>query len=65
MGHINLLMDENKCKINSTNRMKFFFNSCIVVEIWSRSCNIPKSTNKPLQVACSCKWTSYILADFY
>jgi len=23
MGHINLLMDENKCKINPTNRMKF------------------------------------------
>jgi hypothetical protein len=23
MGHINLLMDENKCKIDPTNRMKF------------------------------------------
>jgi hypothetical protein len=23
MGHINLLMDENKSKIHSTNRMKF------------------------------------------
>jgi hypothetical protein len=23
MGHINLLMDENKCKIDVTNRMKF------------------------------------------
>jgi len=23
MGHINLLMDENKCKIDATNRMKF------------------------------------------
>jgi len=23
MGHINLLMDENKCKINPTNMMKF------------------------------------------
>jgi hypothetical protein len=22
MGYINLLMDENKCKINPTNRMK-------------------------------------------
>jgi len=22
MGHINLLMDENKCKIDATNRMK-------------------------------------------
>jgi hypothetical protein len=22
MGHINLLMDENKCKIDPTNRMK-------------------------------------------
>jgi hypothetical protein len=41
MGHINILMDENKCKIDSTNRMKFS-NSCIIVvkmtkivEIWS------------------------------
>jgi hypothetical protein len=23
MGYINLLMDENKCKIEATNRMKF------------------------------------------
>jgi hypothetical protein len=23
MGHMNLLMDENKCKIDVTNRMKF------------------------------------------
>ncbi len=30
MGHINLLMDENKCKIDPANRMKFS-NSCIIV----------------------------------
>jgi hypothetical protein len=32
MGHINLLMDENKCKINSTNRMKF---GLVVANIFS------------------------------
>jgi hypothetical protein len=60
-----------KCKIDPTNRMKFS-NSCIIVvrmtkivEIWSCSCNIPKSSCKWLQVACSHKWTGYILADFY
>jgi hypothetical protein len=44
MGHINELMDENKCKIDATNRMKFS-NSCIIVmkmtkivESWSCSC---------------------------
>jgi hypothetical protein len=68
MGHINLLMNENKCKSNSMNRMKFS-NSIIVVkmtkivEIWSCNCNIPKSSHKRLQVACSHKWTSYILAS--
>jgi hypothetical protein len=36
-----------------------------IVEIWSCSCNIPKSSRKWLQVACSHKWTGYILADFY
>ncbi len=64
-------MDENKCKINSTNRMKFS-NSCIIVvritkitKIWSYNCNIPKSSRKQLQVACRRKWSGYILADFY
>ncbi len=71
MGHINLLMDENKCKIDPTNRMKLSY-SCIIVvgmtkivEIWSCSCNILKFSHKPLQVACNHKWTGYILADFY
>jgi len=36
-----------------------------IVEIWSCSCNIPKSSCKQIQVACSRKWTGYILADFY
>jgi hypothetical protein len=42
MGHINLLMDENKCKIDATNEI---FNTCIIVmkvtkivESWSCSC---------------------------
>ncbi len=71
MRHINLLMDENKCKIDTTNTMKFS-NSCIIVvrmtkivEIWSYSTNILKSSCKRLQVACSCKCSGYILADFY
>jgi hypothetical protein len=64
-------MDENKFKINAANRMKFS-NSCIIVmrmikivEIWSCSCNILKSSCKRLQIACSRKWAGYILADFY
>jgi len=46
MGHINLLIDENKCKIDQTNRMKFFNGYIIVVrmtkkvEIWSCSLQI-------------------------
>ncbi len=36
-----------------------------IIEIWSCSCNILKSSRKRLQIACSNKWTGYILADFY
>ncbi len=70
MGHINLLMNENKYKI-PTNRMKFS-NSCVIVvrmtkmiEIWSCNYNIRKSSYKRLQVACSHKWSGYILTHFY
>jgi hypothetical protein len=60
-------MDENKCKINPTNRMKFLIvvRMTKIVEIWSCSCNIPKSSRKRLLVACSRKWTGHILTDFY
>jgi hypothetical protein len=36
MGHIKLLMDENKCKIDPTNRMKFpiVVRMTKIVEIW-------------------------------
>jgi hypothetical protein len=33
MGHINFLMDENKCKIDRTNRMKFSNSYIIVVRM--------------------------------
>ncbi len=71
MGCINLLMDENKPKINPTNRMKFL-SSCIIVmkmtkivKIRSCSCKYSKSSRKQLPIACSRKWSGYILADFY
>ncbi len=36
-----------------------------IIEIWSCSCKYSKFSCKRLQVACSCKWSGYILADFY
>ncbi len=48
-------MDENKCKLDPTNRMKF---GLVVANILKYNC-------KRLQVACSHKWSGYILADFY
>jgi hypothetical protein len=67
MEHINLLMDENKCKIDPTNRMKILIvvRMTKIVEIWLVLANIPKFSRKQLQVACNCKWIGYILADFY